>query len=89
MENRSNNIENYINAIDDTIEHLAFTRRMAETDGCDMTYLDEKINELCTKWHDKYAKMSQAQLAIKGMMDIIKAGHGDDLMRDLFGMDKE
>lgn len=89
MENKGNSIESYIEVFDDTIEHLAFTRRMAECEGFDMVYLDEKINELCTKWHDKYAKMSQAQLAIHGMTDIIKAGHGDDLLEDLFGMGKE
>lgn len=81
--------ENYIKGFDNVIEHFAFMRRMAETDGCNMTYLDEKINELCTKWHNKYAEMSQAQLAVKGMMDIIKAGHGEDLLRDLFDMSEE
>ena len=88
MESR-NNIENYIKGFDSTIEHLAFMRRMAECEGHDMVYLDEKINELCTKWHNKYAEMSQAQLAVKGMIDIIKAGHGEDLMRDLFDMSEE
>ena len=89
MESRSNNIENYIKGFDSIIEHLAFIRRMAECEGQDMVYLDGKINELCTKWHNKYAEMSQTQLAVKGMMDIIKAGRGEDLLRDLFDMSEE
>ncbi len=82
-------VKKYIEAFDSTIEHLAFMRRMAEIEGHDMVYLDEKINELCTKWHDKYAEMSRVQLAVKGMMDIIKAGRGDDLLKDLFDMGEE
>ena len=89
MENKRNSVESYIKVFDETIEHLAFTRRMAECEGHDMVYLDEKINELCTKWHNKYAEMSQTQLAIHGMTEIIKAGYGDDLLEDLFGTGKE
>ena len=82
-------IEGYIKTFEDAIEHLAFARRMAELDGCDMTYLDEKINELCTKWHNKYAEMSQAQLTLKGVVDVVEAGYGEDLLRDLLGISEE
>ena len=86
-----NNINNdaICEATEKIIDHLAFMRRMAELEGCDMEAFDEKINEYCTKYHDMYANMGEAELAFKGMMDIIQAGHGEELMRGMFGGDEE
>ena len=82
-------VEKYVKAMDKLVENLAYLRRMAETRGCDMAYIDDKINESCDKWHKKFAEMSGVQLMFKGMMDIVKAGRGEDLLKAMMDEDEE
>lgn len=73
----------HIKAIEPAVEHIAFVRRMAETVDEDMDEFDRELDALCTKYHDKYAKMSELELTIKGFADIVRSGKGDELMADL------
>lgn len=79
--NSANSAEAYLSGIKNAIDHIAFIRRMAETDGCDMQYIDEKMNEMCSESHDKYAGMNEAQLVIAGLTDVIKSGGIDEFIK--------
>lgn len=78
-------VREHIKAVETAVEHIAFVRRMAETVGVDMEEFDKELDKLCTKYHDMYAGMGELELALKGMIDIVKAGKGKELMADLFG----
>ena len=82
-------MDEHIKAVETAVEHIAFVRRMAETMDEDMEEFDRRLDELCTKYHNKYAEMDEFALALKGLADIIKSGHGNEFLADLANSFKE
>lgn len=76
-------IEKHLGAIENAIEHIAYVRRMAETDGHDMEVFDAEVNKLCDKYAKKYEGMSELQLALHGVAEILKSDRAEDFIRDV------
>lgn len=76
-------VDRHIKAVEGAVEHIAFVRRSAELAGLDMEEFDKKLDALCTKYHDRYAEKNEIELALTAMAEIIKSGHGDELIEDL------
>lgn len=76
-------MSDHIKAVDTAVDHIAFVRRITEISGEDVEQFDKELDALCTKYHEKYAEMDEFGLAIKGLMDIVKMGKGEDLLDDL------
>lgn len=76
-------IDEHIKAVDKPIEIIAHIRRMAELDGADMEKFDERLNELCAKKHEKFAKMGDVEIALYGLKMIFDAGAGEKLAEAL------
>lgn len=70
----------HIRAAEEAIDHIAFIRKMAEVDGHDMDKFDDEINKLCDKYHSKYAGMNEMQVALHGLAELLRSGHGDDII---------
>jgi hypothetical protein len=79
----------HIKAVEPAVEHIAFIRRLLEVMGEDADEFDKGLDELCIKYHDKYAEMDEFALAIKGLADIIKSGHCEEFLADLANSFKE
>ena len=69
--------------VDRTCKDIAQARRMAEIEGLDVEEFDAHLNECCTKWADYYKDMSELKLALEGPIEIVAAGHGEDLIESL------
>lgn len=77
--------KSYVDAMSRAIEHVAFLRRMAELSDVDMVELDGCIDKACAEAHEKFEAMGHVEIAVYGLMDIIKSGHGEELVRDILG----
>lgn len=75
---REANMDTHIGACEGAVERIAHVRRMAEVSGADMEEFDERLNKLCSEKHEKYANMSDVELAIYGLKMIIEAGNFED-----------
>lgn len=82
-------MERYIEAIEHSIDHIAFARRMGELNDLDMEEFDKRIDGLCTKYHNMYAEMDETQLVLHGFADIIRAGKGEELFENLMNSMKD
>lgn len=76
-------VDRHIKALESAVEHIAFVRRSAEVVGVDMEEFDKRLDTLCTKYHDRYAEKNEIELALMAMAEIIKSGHGDELIEDI------
>ena len=76
--------KSYMDALNKCIENMAFMRQMAISDGYDAEIIDHEINKLCAKWHNKYDGMSQLQLALHGMGQILQSNHAEDFLDKMF-----
>lgn len=76
-------IADHMKALEKPVEIIAHVRRMAELDGTDMEKFDEKLNELCEKKHEKFARMDDIEIALYGLKMIIDAGAGAKLAEAL------
>lgn len=82
-----NKVEPHIDAVESAVDRITLIRRIAEVSGADIEEFDRQLNEICTKYTNRYAAMNEVQLAVHGMMEIISHGGGDEIM-ELFA-DKE
>ena len=76
-------IAEHMKALEKPVEIIAHVRRMAELDGADMGKFDEKLNELCGKKHEMFARMDDMELALYGLKMILDAGAGAKLAEAL------
>lgn len=76
-------IADHIKALEKPVEIIAHVRRMAELDGADMKKFDERLNELCEKKHEMFAKMGDVEIALYGLKMIFDAGAGGKLAEAL------
>lgn len=81
-------LDDHMKAIETQVEMIAHVRRIAEVDGLDMEEFDKRLNALCDKYHEKFAKMDELGLALHGFSVIVKAGLGDKLISEMME-DKE
>lgn len=81
-------LDDHMKAIERHVEMIANIRRMAEVDELDMEEFDKRLNALCDKYHEKFAKMDELGLALHGFSVIVQAGLGDKLISDIMN-DKE
>lgn len=84
MEKRLVPLEKHISAIAESIDHIAYIRRMAELGGHNTEDFDAEVNRICTECHEKYAKMDQIQIAMHGLAEILKSDYADEFI-DKFG----
>lgn len=80
---RKISLDDHIKAIEYAVETISHVRRMAELDGNDMEEFDAKLNDLCTKYHEKFASMDEIGCMLHGLKVLIEAGKGKDVMRAL------
>ena len=76
-------IADHIKALEKPVEVIANVRRMAELGGEDMEKFDEKLNELCEKKHEMFAKMSDVEMLLYGLKVIFEVGAENKLMEAL------
>ena len=76
-------IAEHMKALEKPVEIIAHVRRMAELDGAYMEKFDEKLNELCGKKHEMFAKMGDVEIALYGLKMIFDAGAGEKLAEAL------
>lgn len=76
-------IADHMKALEKPVEIIAHIRRMAELDGADMEEFDERLNELCAKKHEMFAKMGDVEIALYGLKMIFDAGAGEKLAEAL------
>lgn len=81
-------LDDHMKAVETEVEMIAHIRRVAEVDGLDMEEFDKRLNALCDKYHEKFAKMDELGLALHGFSVIVKAGFGDKLISEMME-DKE
>lgn len=81
-------LDEHIKGLEKPVEVIAHVRRMAEIDGVDMEEFDAKLNDLCAKKHEMFAKMGEMEVAIYGLKVILEAGKGKELFEDIM-KDKE
>ena len=81
-------LDDHMKAIERHVEMIANIRRIAEVDELDMEEFDKRLNALCDKYHEKFAKMDELGLALHGFSVIVQAGLGDKLISDIMN-DKE
>lgn len=82
-------IERHLGAIESAIEHIAYIRRMAETDGHDMELFDAEVNKLCDKYARKFEAMNELQLALHGVAEVLKSNRAEEFIRDIGQIFKE
>lgn len=82
-------LEQHIEAVEGAIDHIAYVRRMAETEGHNVEDFDAEVNRICTECHEKYAGMGKVQLAFHGMAEILKSDRADEFIAGLGNNFKE
>jgi len=78
-------LDEHIKGLEKPVEVIAHVRRMAELNGTDMEEFDAKLNALCAKKHEMFAKMDELEVAMYGLKVVLEAGKGKELFEKIFG----
>ena len=78
-------LDEHIKGLEKPVEVIAHVRRMAELNGTDMEEFDAKLNDLCAKKHEMFAKMDELEVAMYGLKVVLEAGKGRELFEHIFG----
>lgn len=60
-------------AVDNSVKMIALARKVCEIAGEDVEEFDKELNEMCDRWHKKFAEMNAADLGRFMVTDLINS----------------